>query len=86
MTSKEKLEDHLSTIHGLSGDSLRLKMEEWKLRGRPIWGCGFCSELSNNINDRLSHIERHYEEGFSETQWDYSRVVHGMLKTTFVTK
>jgi len=44
------------------------------------WGCGFCIALLTTWDDRANHIALHFEAGKKKSDWDFSRVIKGLLR------
>ncbi|KUJ08224.1 uncharacterized protein LY89DRAFT_691114 [Mollisia scopiformis] len=47
-----------------------------------MWGCGFCAGLLMTWDARASHIGGHYETGSKKSDWDFSKVIRGLLRLT----
>ena len=46
---------------------------------KSAWGCGFCAQPLGTWDARASHIAKHFEDGSTKSDWEFSRVIQGLL-------
>jgi hypothetical protein len=47
---------------------------------RTAWGCGICSALLLDWEERCEHVAKHCEAGSSRQDWTHSKVIIGLLR------
>ncbi|KAL2042576.1 hypothetical protein N7G274_004335 [Stereocaulon virgatum] len=47
---------------------------------KSAWSCGFCVKIFTAFNDRLKHLQFHFEQGKTLADWNATTVVQGLLQ------
>jgi hypothetical protein len=80
--SQTSLRTHLRAVHGheekstdqLTPPTLKLSMR------KTAWGCGICSALLLDWDERCDHIAAHVEALSTREDWSHSKVVTGLFR------
>lgn len=76
-TRKVNLARHLETHGVLNGSALA---EDWRVTPKKrFFSCGFCLSLFYTISDQLNHIDNHFRHSEDITNWNFNKVVRGLL-------
>lgn len=72
---------HLAKFHGVSDKSQgEVISDKWKYTlAKKAWSCGFCIHTFSNFQDRLKHLQGHFEQSQTLKDWDLTKVIQGLL-------
>ena len=74
---------HLKEVHDIQDlEAGGIIADKWRCKSsKKVWSCGFCISLSHNLQDYHRHVGiEHFEKGQSIKDWDYSKVIQGLLR------
>jgi hypothetical protein len=80
-TAGNKFRHHHKTDHGC--ENCKHDTDAAVISTGPIksaWGCGFCITILTTWDERAKHIGRHFDDGSKRSDWDFSRVIQGLLR------
>ena len=73
---------HLKRSHGVDSKALGEDMAaKWKQTlDKNAWACGFCLTTFSNFQERLRHLQLHFEQGKTMDDWSITLVIQGLLQ------
>ena len=73
---------HLNACHSINGKPhCEAIATSWKSTlDKSAWSCGFCVKTFTAFNDRLKHLQVHFEQGKTLADWNATTVVQGLLQ------
>ncbi|KAL2042574.1 hypothetical protein N7G274_004333 [Stereocaulon virgatum] len=73
---------HLKKVHGVDSKAEGEAMAgKWKQTlDKSAWACGFCLTTFSNFQDRLRHLQLHFEQGKTMDNWSTTLVIQGLLQ------
>ena len=76
-----KLVDHLMQCHNVQGKARAQAIaDRWQKNPyEQAWSCGFCAHRVHRFEERLSHIQVHFDRGQTLDEWDATKVMEGLL-------
>ena len=76
-----RLVDHLMQCHDVQGKAQAQAIaDRWEaITHEQAWSCGFCGHLIHSFDERLSHIQVHFDRGQTLDEWDATKVMEGLL-------
>lgn len=79
-TARNKFRRHHESDHGCEDCKHDVDAEIIPItQTTSVWGCGFCVALLTTWDARANHIGNHFEAGSKRLDWDFSRVIQGLL-------
>lgn len=78
---RARLVVHLTECHNVQGKAQAQAIaDKWQAMAQEqAWSCGFCGHLIHNFDERLSHIQLHFDRGQKFAEWDATKVMEGLL-------
>jgi hypothetical protein len=55
-----------------------------ELPRKTAWGCGFCGKVWRDWKERCDHVAAHFASGKTKEEWDFSKVISGLLKQDWI--
>ena len=76
-----KLVDHLVQCHNVQGKAQAQAIaDRWQATTHEqTWSCGFCAQRVYRFEERLSHVQVHFDRGQTLDEWDATKVMEGLL-------
>lgn len=73
---------HLKKVHGVDskaqGEAIAAELKQ--TLDKNTWACGFCLTTFSNFQERLRHLQLHFEQGKTMDDWSTTLVIQGLLQ------
>ncbi|KAK3167661.1 hypothetical protein OEA41_010788 [Lepraria neglecta] len=73
---------HLAKIHGVNyrPQAEALASQRKHTLEKQAWSCGFCVTTFSDFQQRLKHLQLHFEQGKTLADWNFTTVIQGLLQ------